>query len=360
VFDIQDAISSEVARELRLELRSQEETRSTGPPTEDSEAYLLYLKGRFYWNQRTPASLETALRYFNEALERDPRFALAHVGIADAYHVLEANQRIAPAEALDRVQKAVTRALEIDDTLAEAHASRAVLMEREWNWEEAEREFRRALKLKPGEVRILCWYAQLLAEMGRHDEALTQIRRALDLDPLSSYVKVVHGLLLYLARRYDEAQRQLAFTMDLDPDDEAVHDQLAYVYAQKGMFEEALAAASRASTLRGDATTSVVLGYTSAVAGRRDSALAIVRRLIEQWERRQGSPAGIGVIYAALGDRDAALRWLETAYSEHDSWVTFLKVDAVFDTLRADARFTALLEKTALAEAAAASGRRPL
>lgn len=348
VTDIQEAIAQDVARATAGGPDVTVPGTAIARGTTDSEAYLLYLKGRYYWNKRTEASLRTSLKFFTDALEHDPQFALAYVGVADAYAVLEAQQQIASGEAVIRVREAVAKALALDGTLPEAHASRANLMEREWKWGEAEREYLTALKTRPGDARILCWYAQLLAEVGRYDEALDQIRRAAEIDPLSTYVHNVHALVLYLARRYDDALDQIAFTRELDPEDHVAHELLAYVNVQKGKREDAVAAAHAASILRGDGAVSVVLGYTNAVAGNRDVARGMLPRLLDLWKRRQGSSGGIAVVYAGLDDRDNAMRWLGTACRERDSWITLLGADPVFDALRPDPRFRDLLKKAGL------------
>jgi serine/threonine-protein kinase len=348
VLDIQNAIAGDVARQLEIHLGDHSALAVNRLATQDTEAYLLYLRGRFYWSQRRPASLDASLRYFQEALERDHGFALAYVGIADVYNVLEAHQRLSPREALSRAGMAVARALEIDDTLAEAHASQAALLERQWDWLKAEGAYRRALSLKPGDARIRCWYAQFLAGMGRHEEALHQTEQALLLDPLSSYVHSVHGVVLYLARRYPEALRQYTFTRDLDPEDPMVYEALGYLYANQARPEEALAAARRASELQGDATTSAVLGYANGIAGNQKEAREILGRLIALWEGGKGSPGGIALVYTSLGDRDGAFAWLETACREHDTWITLLKVEPSFDPLRPDAKFRELLRRIGL------------
>jgi serine/threonine-protein kinase len=348
VLAIQDEIAHEVAREFDVTVNRGGGLLASERQTADLEAYNLYLRGRYFWNKRTPEAVEAGLRLFEEAIQKDPGYALAYVGIADAHNLLHVYGGASPAHAHAEARAAIARALQIDDTLAEAHATNAILKARAWEWEAAEREYRRALELKPGDATIRCWFAQLLAARGRGPEAVAVVRRACDLDPLSAYANNIYGLILYLTRRNDEAKKQLAHVLTLDPNYHLAHENLGFMYATEGMAEPALVAARRAASTAGDADTSVVLGYACARAGRRDEARRILGALVERWRRGAGSAGRIAVIHAGLGDREEALDWLGKAQREHDVWVTQLRVDPIFDPLRADGRFNSLVRQVGL------------
>ena len=344
--EVQEEIARDVARALEIGLAGAPWALPATRATVDPEAYHLYLRGRFLWNKRTPESLAAAIGYFEQALARDPRFALAHVGLADAYTLLGVYGNMRPAEARTKARAAVAKALALDDTLAEAHASFGLLQAMEWNWAAAEDEYRRALELKPGYATARCWYALLLVERGQADEALVQIRHARDLDPLSPYVNVAYGTTLYLARRYDEAARQLETTLEMNPESTPAYETLAYVYAAGGAPERALQAARRGADLAGGPTPG--LGYVLASSGKAQEARVVLDTLVHLWEQGSGSPGRIAVVYAGLGNRDRALEWLEKACREHDAWIAQLKVDPLFDGLRSDPRFGELLRKVGL------------
>ena len=348
VLAVQDEIAQQVA--TALDLRA---TQTLGFPASrhhepDPEAYNLYLRGRYLWNQRTPKSLETALRLFEQAVEKDPEFAPAYVGIADTHNVLQVYKGVASLQATRAARDAITKALSLDATLAEAHGTYGVLNTRAWEWTEAERQYRWALRLKPGNATIRCWFAQLLAMRGRGPEAITESRRAQVLDPLSPYANTVYGTILYLTREYDEAKRQVSATLELDPHYHLAYETLAYIHAAEGNHEQALKAARTEAELAGDADTSVLLGYVCGRSGQRDEAVQILRRLERRWADGTGSAGRIAVVNAGLGSDDAALEWLDKARLEHDIWITQLAIDPVFDHLRSTAGFKKLLSEVGL------------
>jgi serine/threonine protein kinase/Tol biopolymer transport system component/Flp pilus assembly protein TadD len=322
--------------------------------TESVEAYHAYLKGRYCWKKRNDEDVKKSIEYFNRAIEADPNYALAYVGLADAYLVLGGFgiATLAPKEAYPKARAAAERALEIDDTLAEAHASLGYcLANYDWNWSRAEREFKRALDLKPGDPVAHHWYGFLyLASMGRLDQAIDELRHALELDPLSLSIGSNIGLLLYLARRYDDALNEFQHILEMDRSFVYTHWELALTYEQCGRYDEAIASFQKAIALSGTSTLPrALLARAYALAGRKKDATALLDELGELSTQTYVSPYRIAAVYAALGDRDRACKWLEHAYEGRDAWLIWLAVDPVVDSLRSDSRFTDLLERIGLA-----------
>ena len=348
LFEVQDEIAREVARSLRVEGTAGTVT-STRRTAVSPEANQAYLKGRYFWSKRTAQSLDTAVRYFQQAIEHDPQFALAYVGLADAYSLQEIYGSLTPSEALARAEQALSRALTLDESLAEAHASLASnVLERQWNWDAAQREYRRALEIHPGDATVRCWYGTFLMQLGRYDEALAQIRRALDLDPLSPYVASSYGWVLTQGRRYEDAATHLRQALELDPEDASIHRNLAYAYAFMGRFRQAEATARKAQALGKSDVPSEAVGYGEGRAGKKQAARSTIGRLVELWGEGKGSPARIAVVYLGLGEREQALQWLEKAYEVHDAWLGYIGVDPIFDPLRGDPRFGRLLDRVGL------------
>ncbi|HZI62878.1 MAG TPA: protein kinase, partial [Pyrinomonadaceae bacterium] len=322
--------------------------------TDNIEAYHSYLKGRYCWNKRTDEDVKKSIEYFNRAIEADPNYAIAYVGLADAYLVLGGFgiATLAPKEAYPKAREAAERALELDETLAEAHASLGYcLANYDWNWSRAEREFRRALELKPGDPVAHHWYGFLyLASMGRLDQAIDELRQALELDPLSLSIGSNIGLLLYLARRYDDALDQFQRNLEMDRTFVYTHFQLALTYEQCGRYDEAISALQKAIALSGTSTLPrALLARVYALAGRKKEASALLDELSESSTQTYVSPYRVAAVHAALGNKDRAFKWLEHAYEGRDGWLIWLAVDPVVDSLRSDKRFTDLLNRVGLA-----------
>jgi serine/threonine-protein kinase len=357
LFEVQDEIAREVARSLQVDVTTSTVASRRGPV--NPEANQAYLKGRYFWAKRTAPSLESAVRYFEEAIEHDPGFALAYVGLADTYSLQAIYGSLTPSEAQERTKRSVSRALALDDSLAEAHASLAAhVLETAWNWEAAEREYRRTLEIQPGNATVHCWYGTFLMQFGRYDEALAQIRRAVDLDPLSPYVAGSYGWVLTQGRRYEEAAAYLQQALELDPEDVSLQRNLAYAYAFMGKYRQADAAARKADTQGKSDIPSEAVGYIDGRSGRKQAARSAVARLIELWGEGKGSPGRIAVVYLGLGEHDKALEWLEKAYDVHDAWLGYIGVDPIFDPLRSDPRFRRLLERVGLPPTTDLSARR--
>jgi serine/threonine protein kinase/Flp pilus assembly protein TadD len=350
VLALQDDLARSIAHEIRTKVTPQEGARLASARAVNPKALDLYLKGRYYWNQRTPDGLEKGLKYFQQAIAEDPGYSSAYAGLADSYlllanlGVLEFNVAVPDAKA------AAKKALELDDKLAEAHASlgMASLYDR-LDWREAEKELKVAIELNPSYASAYEWYGFTLAIIGRPAELVRNATRAVELDPLSHIINSYLGRAYYLSRRYDSAIEQYEKTLDLDKDFPVTHLFLGMAYTQKGRHDEAITEIRKAVDLSGRAPAMIAaLGYAYAAAGRRDEALHLLQYLREPAERKFVSSADIAVIYAGLGERDNAFKWLEKAYEENSLWAISLKLDPALDGLRADSRFSNLLHRAGL------------
>ena len=342
----QREIAREIVEKLKLKVSGAEKGLAKHY-TENNEAYQLYLKGRFYWNKRTEEGMQKSLEYFQQAIERDPNFALAYSGLADTYDLLgasDATGAMPPNEALPKAKAAALKALEIDDALAEAHVSLAhVHYYYDRDWTAAEREYKRALELNPNYPIAHQWYAVYLMSAGRFDEALAQTRRAQELDPLSLPINMTLGWVLLNARQYDQSIEQLRKTLEMDPHFILTHHRLGLVYEQKGKYDEAIAEFREVINLSAGKPLGITaLAHAYALAGKRAEAQKTLVESQEISKQRYVSSAAIALIYAALGDKDQAFTWLEKADKERDGTLARLKVDPRFDSLRSDPRFADL------------------
>jgi eukaryotic-like serine/threonine-protein kinase len=356
IFAVQEAISREISGKLRLKLTGAEKKRLTKRYTENTEAYHLYLKGRYYENKFfNEAALRRAIECFQQAIERDPTYALAYAGLADCYIKLSTFNVAPSKEGFAKARAAVLKALEIDDKLAEAHTSLARIKSSfDWDWLAAEEEFRRAIELNPNYATAHHLYGRHLMIMGRFDEAAVEIRRASELDPLSLLINADLSAPLFFARQYDRAIESLRETLEMDPNFALAHVRLGGAYEFKGMYEEAIAEYQRAIELSGssadNSTMSAMLAHSYAASGRGDQARDILNRLKEQSQRGYVSPCDIAEVHAALGEEDQAFEWLEKAYELRSSDLRFLRVSQLMDSLRSDPRFADLLRRVGLAE----------
>jgi TolB-like protein/Flp pilus assembly protein TadD len=352
VVAVQEDIAREVTDKLRLRLRSEEEKRLTGHFTENPEAYQLYLKGRYYWNKRTPDGIQKAIEYFQAAIVKDPRYALAYAGLADCYHV-PANP-LPPREKMPLAKVATMKALQLDDSLVEAHTSMArVLYVYDWDWPAAEKEFKRAIELNPRYAQAHQWYGGYLSATGRFREADAEKKRALDLEPLSLVINFDVGLASYNSRSYDQAIDQFQKTLELDATFPPPYAYLAAAYEQKGMFQEAITTFERAITVSQGPPKAMAmagLAHVYAVSGRKTEARKILAELQRLSEHSYVPATGTALIYAGLGDKDQAFAWLDKAYEEHSFQLNILNVEPRFDPLRSDPRFTELLRRMGLAQ----------
>lgn len=356
-FALQDSISEQAVRALRLELTDPERSRLLGRHTEHPAAYDAYVRGRYFWNKRTGEDLERALAYFQRAVELDPLYARAHAGLADCHVVLPLYGSSTPEQVFPHGIKAARRALELDDSLAEAHTSLAYAhCFYEWDWTAAETAFRRALELNPGYANAHHWYGFFLSALDRRQEALAHGQRAQELDPLSLVITTDLGFVHYFARRFEEAVAQHRRALELDPEFPYARFALSLAYLELGRHEEAVVEARRAVELTAGANTAMqaALGHALARSGQEREARRILKELAAQ-SRREPVPASRpALIHAALGETDAALACLARACDERSRFILFLAVWPVFDPLRPEPAFQALLQRVGLSRVAAA------
>ena len=351
VFAAESDIARAIAATLQAKLTGSEQNALAARPTENTEAHQLYLRGRYFWNKRTGADLKKSIDYFNQAIAKDPNYALAYAGLADAYVLLPAYAEASPKDSLPQAKAAAAKALELDSTLGEAHATLAnALVAYDLNLAEANREFRRAIELNPNYATAHQWYAESgLVPLGQFDDAIAEARRALELDPLSLVINADLGTTLTSARRYDQAIEQLRKTAEMDPGFYYVHWTLGNALELKGRNEEAIAEYKKAIALNDDPLPPALLGHLYAKIGRKDEALAILRQLRELREsskQRYVSPYNLALIHIGLGEKDEAIQLLEETYEERDGYnIAFLKVEPMLDPLRGDPRFEALVQK---------------
>ncbi len=350
VFDIQEKVAGEITGALRLQLSPNEQKDLKQRPTEDPEAFQSYLKGRYWWNKRTDEGIWKGIRYFEQAIEKDPLYALAYAGLADSYNMLGFYSMLPPKEAFPKARAAALKAMEIDENLAEAYPALAYARHyHDWNWAGAERDYQRALELNPNYASAHQFYGTFLLSTGRSEEGFARMRKARELDPLSLIINSAVGWLHYYARQYDVAIEQLKKALEMDPNFFLAHLWLGFALQEKGLFTEAETAYEKAKALSGGTPITIAsLGHLYAVSGRREKAETVLKELFELSRKRYVSSYYIAVIYAVLGDKDRAFDWLERGFKERAQALVFLKVDPHVDPLRSDPRFTALLRKVGL------------
>jgi len=350
IFTIQEEIASDISEKLRIRLSAAEKRVLVKRYTSDDEAYRLYLKGRYHWEKWTADGWKRGLEYFRQAIEKDPAFALPYSGMADSYHYLGWYGIVPPGDAYSKVRAAATKALEIDETLAEAHASLGCArLWYDWDWGAAEKEFRRAIELNPNYANVHNFYSNFLLAMGRLEEALREAERCRQLGPLSPNAVQVVPWILYHSRRYEEAFAHLEQVFGLEPDFGPAHLQMSVLCVAKKMYGEALAHNKKAiETLKEIPATLGPLGYIYAVSGRKDEALEVNEKLKRLSSQSYVSPFEVALIHMGLGEMDQAFDWLEKAYQERSNWLVYLGVWPILDVLRDDARFQNLVRRVGL------------
>jgi DNA-binding winged helix-turn-helix (wHTH) protein/tetratricopeptide (TPR) repeat protein len=351
VFSVQDSISERVAGALALELTEAQRSLLTRRDTNDSEAYQLYLRGRFFWNKRSRDGFERGIVYFRQAVDKDTTYALAYSGLADSHLGMTYYHYASPQSAMPLARAAALKALEVDGSLAEAHASLAhVKTNYEWDWTGAERLWKKAIALEPEYATAHQWYGiHYLTPMGRLEEAIAETRRAQQLDPLSAVFNAFVGATLYFARQYDEAIEECRKTIDLHPDFGVAHWYVGRAYLQKGRLQEALPELQKAVTLSGGSPLMKgTLGVGYALAGDRAAAERTLGELEKLRAESYASALDIADIHVALGDRERAFRWLDQAAAERAFHLIYLKVWPELDPLRLDPRFKALILRLGL------------
>jgi eukaryotic-like serine/threonine-protein kinase len=379
ILAVQDEISQEISEKLRLKLTQEQKKKLARRYPENTEAYQLYLKGRYFWNKRTPENLQKAVTYYQQAVDVDPKYALAYAGLADCYMLLGWVEFgvSPPREVMPRAKAAALKALELDDTLAEAHTSLAFIIERyDWDWAAAEKEYKRAIKLNPTYSTARHLYGGHLIWMGRIDEGIAEVEKARDLNPLSPMEITELGWMLYFTRQYDRAIEQFQLTLELDPSFRSAHLGLglshvhklmfkgatglqnvvgrsvlglALAYVQKRIFREAITEFQAAVALSESSAIRITLaGLIHILSGERNEAIKAIEEIKKLSQQRYVSayyPVGL---YVALGEKDQAFEWLEKAYDERSDSLVFLGQDPMFDTLRSDPRFADLVRRVGL------------
>lgn len=352
IFELQDAIASRIASALGIELTGDEQKRLVKRYTDNAEAYQLYLKGRYFWNKRTEDGFNRGIAQFKQAVERDSNYALAYAGLADSYIGLTFYGFDAPDETMPKAKEAAMNALAMDNTLAEAHASLAhILMNYDWNWPEADREFKLSMELNPDYATAHQWYAiHYLTAMGRLEEALQEMKRALELEPTSLVMNAFMGATLYFAGRYDEAIEQCRRTLEMDPNFAVAHWYLGLAYEQKRMFDDAISEFRKAIALSGGCPLmQAALGHAYAASNNRVQATRIVDELNELSKQRYASSYEVAAIYVALGENEQAFQLFERACKEHCFHLVYLTVWPQFGAVSSDPRFQDIVQRIGLA-----------
>jgi TolB-like protein/predicted Ser/Thr protein kinase/Tfp pilus assembly protein PilF len=352
ILELREEIARAIAGGLRLRLSNEEQQRLAARVSRDSEAYQLYLRGRYQWAKRTPAALLLAIDYFERAIARDADFALAHAGIAGSYVVLPGSAigGMSPAEAMPRARAAAMRALQLDDGIAEAHLALGyVRLMHDWDWAGAGQELARGIELMPDLQTH--WYSAYLAAVGKTEDAIAESKRALALDPLSPISNAGVAWMCQLGRRYDQGIDFASRTLELDASFAIAHARLGWAYALTGRTREAILAFERAAATSGDSPSNLAgLAYAYARAGQAHRAQQIVDALLKRSEHEYVSAFEIALVYVGLARLDDAMAWLERAYAERAWGLAHIKVDPPLDPLRGDPRFQTLMRRMRLPE----------
>jgi serine/threonine-protein kinase len=350
IFAVQDSISARVAETVVAKLTGEEKKQLARQYTANAEAYQIYLKGRYHLNKLTDDGFRKSLEYFRQAIDKDPNFALAYVGLAESYNHLGDFNVMRPKEVYPKAKSAALMALKLDDLLAEAHTALAiVLLEYDWDWSAAEKEFRRAIEVNPSDADAHLEFGFYLMSMGQFDEAIAHVRRAQELDPVSLVKITAVAQVLLVARRYDEAIEQCKTAIEMDPNLGFAYWLLGLAYVYKGAYEPAIVALQKSTPLSGDSPDEpAALGLAYALSGKTGEARKILDELKQRSERKYLSPTVIASLYGALGEKDRAFALLDKAYDERDFLLVLLKVEPLFDPLRSDPRFTILMQRVGL------------
>ncbi len=348
IFAVESEIAKTIADTLQAKLTGSERNAIAAQPTQNTEAYQLYLKGRFFWNKRTGQNLNKAADYFNQAIAADPKYALAYVGLADAYVLMPFYAAGTPQDCYPKAKVAAKKALELDDTLTEAHTSLAyVLHVCDLDFDGSTKEFQRAIELNPNYATAHHWYGiELLASLGRFDEAIREVKRGLELDPLSLPINGGLGRTYYFAHRYDEAIEQLRKTSEMDPGFYYAHWNLGSALAAKGAIGAAIEEYQTARALNDDPVVLGLLGHAYASSGNKMEAEKILNQLKELSKERYVSAYSFALVYLGLGNKEEALRWLEKSYQDRTgNDLVYFRVEPLLDPLRGEPRFEELVTR---------------
>jgi TolB-like protein/Flp pilus assembly protein TadD len=354
VLDLQREVTHAIVDEIKAKLTKSEKAQLASAKSIDSEAYEDYLKGRFLLSMYSALEATKAAAYFRQAIQKDPNHALAYAGLAESYITLGQpwNGGLSPNKVLPQAKAAAEKALEIDASCGEAHSALAHVLELyDWNWQGAEREYRRALDLNPNDSMAHFWFGEYLQAMGRNEEGFAQSRQAIALDPLNAGPIAELGTQFYMARQYDDAIRTFQRAFEVEPDYAWARDGLGWVYAERKMYREAIAELEKAVELSNRNDEALArLGKVLGNSGRKQESRKLLGELVERSKRRYVSPYLVALIQIGLGERDHAIASLERGYINRDQWMLYLKVDPQMDDLRTDPRFRKLLQRVGIPE----------
>jgi TolB-like protein len=343
ILSLQDQIAADIFDRLRVRLTGEDRQRVTKRHTENAEAYQLYLQGRYHWNKGTIPAFKKAIEYFQQAIDKDPNYALAYAGLADSYLLLGSYW----VEAIPEAKTAALKAVQLDPALAEAHiAAGHIKLRFDWDWQGAERELKRGIELNPGSALGHNQYAMYLAAMGRLGEAITEAQHAQQLDPLSPIINADLGWYLFEAGRQNEAAEQFRKALEIDPNHVSAHLGLGTLEARLGQLQDGIAEVRKAFTLSEDSPVMLGhLGYVYAVSGKREDTRKVLQQLDELSKRTYVSSWAVASVYAGLGNPDQTMVWLDKAYAERDFSLVLIKVAPWFESVRSDRRFHDLVKR---------------
>lgn len=341
ISQLQQQLSSDIASSLRVKLNGDQQAKLESHHSESPAAYQLYLQGRFFWEKRTKQGLDRGIDFFQRAIAEDPNYARAYAGLADCYNLLDDWGETAPRDSFPKARAAAEKALALDESLAEAHASLAMVhVAYDWDWAGAEQEFKRAIQLNPNYATAHQWYGLFLASMGRFPEAEVEVKRAMQLDPLSPIVNMALAEVYTWERRYDDAIAEYKRIIALDPSFLGSYGNLSYVYEQKRMYSEAVSTAAQHWVLAGEPDFAHALQRTYAKSGYTAVLREELKKEFQENARgKYTNTIGVASMYAALGDEEHALAWIEKGYEEHSSSMQFLAVEPEFDPIRSSPRY---------------------
>ena len=349
VVAVKQALVREVTEKLKLKLSGEQQQRLTKRDTTNPEAYQFYLRGRYYWNKRTAENLKKAIEQFQQAADKDPNYALAYVGLADCYLLLEDYAGTPASETFPKAKAFAQRALQLDSSLAEAHTSLAYVYTNLWQWEQAEEEFKRSIKLNPNYSTAHHWYSIYLLDLGRNDEAMAEIKRAHELDPLSLIIGTTLTYAYFAEGDVTSSIAQCKRVIDLDPNFPRAHEYLGLAYLKQGRHSEAIAELQKAVELSGRERRPLrELGYGYGISGKRAEALAALKELEGKYEKGRAIGQDLAAVYAGLGDKDQAFAWLEKDFQTRSGLLAWTRWIPAFESLRSDPRSADLLRRMGL------------
>jgi TolB-like protein/Flp pilus assembly protein TadD len=349
VLAVKQALVREVTEKLRLKLTGEQQQRLTQRDTTNPEAYQFYLRGRYYWNKRTAENLKKAMEQFQQAVDKDPNYALAYVGLSDCYVLLEDYAGTPASETLPKAKAFAERALQLDSSLAEAHTALAYAYRNLWQWEQAEEEFKWAIKLNPNYPTAHLWYSTYLLDLGRNDEAMAEVKRAHELDPLSLIIGTSLTYAYLVEGEVNSAIAQCKRVIDLDPNFPRAHEYLGLAYLRQGSHSEAIVELQKAVELSGRERRPLRdLGYGYAISGKPAEAQAVIKELVGKYEKGQAIGQDLAAVYAGLGDKDQAFAWLEKDFQARSGLLAWTRWTPAFESLRSDPRFADLLQRMGL------------